>query len=79
MKFAKFAEFRAPASRERIPDPTAVETFLSAKPDWTCAIHDGHADWVGLYRELLSVRRREIVPRLKGAQCGRYEMLGQAP
>jgi maltooligosyltrehalose trehalohydrolase len=75
-EFAKFAEFRDPASRERIPDPTAEETFLSAKLDWTYATQAGHADWVSLYRELLSVRRREIVPRLKGAQGGRYEILG---
>jgi maltooligosyltrehalose trehalohydrolase len=75
-EFAKFAEFHDPASRERIPDPTAVETFLSAKLDWTCATRGGHAEWVSLYRELLLVRRREIMPRLKGAQCGRYEVLG---
>jgi maltooligosyltrehalose trehalohydrolase len=75
-EFAKFAEFRDPVSRERIPDPTAEETFLSAKLDWTRATHSGHADWVSLYREILSVRRREIVPRLRGAQCGRYEILG---
>jgi maltooligosyltrehalose trehalohydrolase len=75
-EFAKFPEFQDPASRERIPDPTSEETFLSAKLDWTCATHNGHADWVSLYRELLSIRRREIVPRLKGAQCGRYEILG---
>jgi maltooligosyltrehalose trehalohydrolase len=75
-EFARFAEFHDPASRERIPDPTAEATFLSAKLDWASATKSGHADWVALYRELLSIRRREIVPRLKGAQCGRYEILG---
>jgi maltooligosyltrehalose trehalohydrolase len=75
-EFAKFPEFQDPVSRERIPDPTSEETFLSAKLDWTRATDNGHADWVNLYRELLSVRRRDIIPRLKGAQCGRYEVLG---
>ncbi len=74
-EFAKFAEFQSPVSRERIPDPTSEETFLSAKLDWTRATDNGHGDWVNFYRELLSVRRREIIPRLKGAQCGQYEVL----
>jgi maltooligosyltrehalose trehalohydrolase len=75
-EFAKFAEFQDPISRERIPDPTSEETFLSAKLDWTSATKSGHTDWVSFYRQLLSIRHREIVPRLKGARSGRYEILG---
>jgi maltooligosyltrehalose trehalohydrolase len=76
-EFAKFPEFHDPASRERIPDPTAKQTFLSAKLDWGQTGEGVHADWVRLYRELLAVRHREIVPRLRGAQSGRYEVLGK--
>jgi maltooligosyltrehalose trehalohydrolase len=76
-EFAKFAEFQDPSSRERIPDPTAEETFVSAKLDWERADEGVHADWFRLYRELLEIRHREIVPRLRGAQSGRYDLLGE--
>src|SRR5277367_5236282 len=33
-EFARFPEFQSPATRERIPDPTSDETFLSAKLGW---------------------------------------------
>jgi 1,4-alpha-glucan branching enzyme len=76
-EFAKFREFQDPSSRERIPDPTAEETFVSAKLDWERADEGVHADWFRLYRELLEIRHREIVPRLRGAQSGRYDLLGE--
>ena len=76
-EFARFPEFEDPAKRERIPDPTAEDTFISAKLDWKCVSHGVHADWVCLYQELLEIRRREIVPRLKGAQSGCYKALGE--
>jgi maltooligosyltrehalose trehalohydrolase len=77
-EFAKFPEFHDPASRERIPDPTAEKTFLAAKLDWKQATEGAHADRAKLYRELLAVRHREIIPRLKGAQSGSYEILGES-
>ena len=33
-EFSKFPEFADPANREKIPDPLAESTFLSAKLDW---------------------------------------------
>jgi maltooligosyltrehalose trehalohydrolase len=77
-EFAKFPEFHDPANRERIPDPTSEQTFRSAKLDWERAGEGVHADWVELYRELLAIRHREIVPRLKGSQSGKYEILGKS-
>jgi maltooligosyltrehalose trehalohydrolase len=74
-EFARFPEFQDPARRELIPDPTAEQTFLSAKLDWEHATQGAHADWFRLYRELLAVRRREILPLLKSAESGRYEVL----
>ena len=76
-EFAKFPEFRDHASRERIPDPTAEQTFISAKLDWASAGQGAHAGWTGLYRELLALRHRDIVPRLRGAQSGQYRVLGK--
>jgi maltooligosyltrehalose trehalohydrolase len=79
-EFAKFPEFQDPQQRERIPDPTAEQTFQSAKLDWDEATRDGHAGWVRLYRELLAIRHREIIPRLFGigGNSGQYEVLGDA-
>jgi len=76
-EFAKFPEFHDHASRERIPDPTAEQTFISAKLDWASANQGAHADWTGLYRELLALRHRDIAPRLRGVQSGQYRVLGQ--
>jgi 1,4-alpha-glucan branching enzyme len=76
-EFAKFPEFQDPESRKLIPDPTTEQTLLSAKLDWSCVGDGGHADTVRLYRDLLAVRKREIVPRLSGSRSGSYEILGQ--
>ena len=64
-EFAEFAEFADEATRERIPDPNAVSTFENSRPDFSARQEPGHAEWYALYRELLSIRQREIVPRLQ--------------
>jgi 1,4-alpha-glucan branching enzyme len=77
-EFARFPEFRAPASRERIPDPTAEETFCSAKLVWNDLAREPHRGWLAWYRRILSVRRSEVVPRLPGLRdCGRYGPIGE--
>ncbi|WP_284701359.1 MULTISPECIES: malto-oligosyltrehalose trehalohydrolase [Rhodoplanes] len=75
-EFARFPEFHDPAQRDRIPDPTLAETFLSAKLDWSALAQPEHAGWLAVYRDLLAVRHREIVPRLAGAGAGRWTVLG---
>lgn len=76
-EFAKFPEFADPHQRELIPDPTLESTFQSAKLDWSEASAGDHAQWVCLYRELLAIRHREIVPRLKAIRghAGSYRVL----
>jgi 1,4-alpha-glucan branching enzyme len=76
-EFAKFPEFQDPETRELIPDPTIEQTFLSAKLDWSCLGDGGHAESVRLYRDLLAIRKREVVPRLTGSTSGSYEILGE--
>jgi malto-oligosyltrehalose trehalohydrolase len=52
---------------DEAPDPLSETTFLSAKLDWgSCR----GSPRLALVRELLAVRRREIIPRLAGAQFG---------
>ncbi|MBK5961578.1 malto-oligosyltrehalose trehalohydrolase [Rhodoplanes elegans] len=75
-EFARFPEFHDPAQRDRIPDPTLPATFEAAKLDWSALHRDGHARWHALYRDLLNIRHREIVPRLAGTGAGRYAVLG---
>jgi len=78
--FAKFPEFQDPHKREAIPDPTSEKTFQSAKLNWKEPTESSHADWLALYRDLLAIRRREIVPRLRniGGNSGSFEILGEA-
>ncbi len=77
-EFARFPEFQDPATRERIPDPTAEETFASAKLRWQEAAQPAHAGWLDWYRRAIAARHAEIVPRLAGLRAGgRYEGVGE--
>ncbi len=78
-EFARFPEFRDPATRERIPDPVAAATFESAKLDWEQAQREPHAAWLDWYRRVLAVRREDIVPLLPGIRgAGQYRIIGDA-
>jgi maltooligosyltrehalose trehalohydrolase len=65
-EFAGFAKFSDPEDIAKIPDPNALETFERSKP----APHPAHAAArEELYRRLLALRSKEIVPRLDGARA----------
>jgi maltooligosyltrehalose trehalohydrolase len=53
-----------------IPDPLEQSTFQSAIPDWANRDTTAGHDRLRLVRELLSVRRQHIVPKLAGARFG---------
>jgi len=78
-EFARFPEFQDPHLREAIPDPTSEETYRSAKLNWEEATRSSHSELAALYRNLLAIRHRDIVPRLKGigGHSGSYEILGE--
>jgi len=65
-EFTRFTAFSNPEARERIPDPSAVETFERSKLDWSERTREPHARTLALYRELLQVRARALAPRLAG-------------
>ena len=78
-EFAGFPEFSDPASRERIPDPTAEE-HLRARPScpgpsWGS---EPHAAWLAWYRRVLALRRERIVPLMPriGGGAGSFEVIG---
>jgi malto-oligosyltrehalose trehalohydrolase/4-alpha-glucanotransferase len=76
-EFARFPAFRDPATRERIPDATAEETFAAAKLAWDDVVRTPHAQWLDFYGRLLAVRHAEIVPILSLVRSGgRYEVIG---
>ncbi len=60
-EFADFAAFQDPERRERIPDPNAPATFEHSSPAFT-----DHPQ-SRLYRQLLSLRHRHLVPHLPGS------------
>jgi 1,4-alpha-glucan branching enzyme len=70
-EFARFAAFRDPAARERIPDPLAEATFTQCVLRWD----EIDEDWLAFCKDLLSARRKGIFA-LK-AKPGRYEMLAE--
>lgn len=70
LEFARFPEFADPESRKRIPDPGDEVTFRHSLLDWDTADSDQGRQWLAFHRQLLALRRREIVPRLIGIQGG---------
>ena len=55
---------------DEIPDPLDRATVRSAVLDWAARDHEPGRTRLALVRELLAIRRREIVPRLAGASFG---------
>jgi malto-oligosyltrehalose trehalohydrolase len=76
-EFARFPEFKDEATRERIPDPQAEATFLSAKLNWAQTQQPGPGAWLEWYRRLLALRQKVLWPLLPEIKehAGRYEVL----
>jgi maltooligosyltrehalose trehalohydrolase len=62
-EFERFASFA-----QEIPDPNDLATFMRSKLDWSTR-DPGRLAQV---RELLSIRRRHLAPRLAGARSGTW-------
>lgn len=63
-EFARFSKFSSPEVRDSIPDPNAEETFVRSKLDWNSLDDAAHSGWLQLYRKLLGIRQRVVVPQL---------------
>jgi maltooligosyltrehalose trehalohydrolase len=63
-EFSRFAKFNSPDTLESIPDPNSERTFQQSKLDWKSLNSKEHADWLRLYRDLLTIRHAQIVPHL---------------
>ena len=71
-EFAGFSAFASPDARAAIPDPLAEETFR--RSNIAAAVAKPDAEIATLYRDLLALRHREIIPRL----IGRYATTAHA-
>jgi maltooligosyltrehalose trehalohydrolase len=56
-EFKDFPEFADPRSRDRIPDPQALDTFESCRLNWDERSKPEHATALALYTALLALRR----------------------
>ncbi len=73
-EFAHFAAFADPHRREQIPDPNASETFALSVPDAA----DGDPTVTALYKVLLGLRTRHIVPRIDGCSSIGANAIGES-
>jgi malto-oligosyltrehalose trehalohydrolase len=55
---------------DEVPDPLDEATFRSAVLDWSARDQPKPQQRLALVRELLSIRHREVAPRLAGARFG---------
>jgi len=69
-EFQHFERFRDPAHSDAIPDPTIASTMKSACLDWSRVTAPEHEDWLDLYRRLLMIRQREIMPLIPDIRFG---------
>lgn len=69
-EFARFPEFSDANARARIPDPNDEETFRRSRLDRESSQTGAAQSWRQFHRELLSLRAREIVPRLHSQPTG---------
>ncbi len=75
-EFKRFKAFTDPEMSQRIPDPTDRATFERSRIDWSEISRAPHQDVVSQTRQLLDLRRNEIVPLLKSEYHGsRYSVL----
>jgi maltooligosyltrehalose trehalohydrolase len=64
-EFRHFKAFADEAAAARIPDPTDEKTFLDSKIDWNEMRREPRASVLADMRNLIAIRRREIVPLIE--------------
>jgi maltooligosyltrehalose trehalohydrolase len=67
-EFARFARFAEDGGQD-LPDPTSAATFAAARLNWRTLTQPGHAEWLQRYRQLLAIRKRDIMPLVPGIRA----------
>jgi len=65
-EFARFAQFADDTAQQSIPDPNDPKTFARSRLDWSQLDRPEHRQWYHFHRDLLALRRTQILPRLPG-------------
>ena len=75
-EFARFENF---GGRGGVPDPTSLETFNSARLDWSVLEEGRHADILDQIQRLLAIRKLDIaplIPKIRSGTCIKLESNG---
>jgi len=75
-EFAAFPQYHDATARAGIPDPNAEDTFNNSRLDWASLAHAPQRDSLAYYRELLALRRDQLLPLLRGARGQHSSVLG---
>ncbi|MFT8712329.1 malto-oligosyltrehalose trehalohydrolase [Komagataeibacter rhaeticus] len=75
-EFAGFSHFASEKTRHLIPDPNAPETFATSQLRVAEREAPPHAGWLAMIRNLLALRKAEIMPRLPGARAIGAHVIG---
>jgi malto-oligosyltrehalose trehalohydrolase len=73
-EFAGFSQFSDPAQLAKLADPNDISTFECSKPEPDAERGRRREE---LYKQLIAIRRAEIVPRLKGACAVNARAVGE--
>lgn len=76
-EFKEFSLFAGHPER-KVPDPNAVDTFSSSRPDYTEISDPANQSWRDFYLELLAVRHAEIIPRLADSRFAGVKVLADS-
>lgn len=69
-EFARFPEFQDEKVRQKIPDPTAEQTYARSILDWSEHEREKNSNHLNFVHTLLEIRLGEIVPRLPKIRPG---------
>ena len=78
-EFARFENFGNPGGVTALPDPTSLETFNSARLDWSVLEEGRHADILDQVQRLLAIRKLDIaplIPKIRSGTCIKLESNG---
>jgi len=74
-EFKRFKAFSDPQTSQQIPDPTDRTTFERSRIDWSETDRPPHREILSRTRQLIDLRRTDIVPLLKSGYRGsRYDV-----
>jgi 1,4-alpha-glucan branching enzyme/maltooligosyltrehalose trehalohydrolase len=74
-----YLQFNRPENIKRSPDPTDHKTFQSAVLDWQELSESSQKEWLEFHKNLLSVRKREIVSLIYNVKDNQAVVTSQHP